>query len=61
MAVVFHAVFKVGVDNRSISSLDISGVALAAIKALKHQNDHFIIRDKELAQLLQEKDTQALL
>ena len=45
-------------DNKSISSLDTSGVALAAIKALKQENDEFKMKDNELAQLLKEKDAQ---
>ena len=58
MAEDFHALFKVGTDNRSISSLDTSGVALAAIKALKKENDESRMKDRELVQRLQEKDTQ---
>lgn len=38
MAEDFHALFKVGVDNKSISSIDTSGVALAAIKSLHQVN-----------------------
>ena len=38
MAEDFHALFNVGVDNRSISSLDTSGVALAAVKSLHQEN-----------------------
>ena len=38
MAEDFHALFRVGADNRTISSLDTSGVALAAIKSLHRMN-----------------------
>ena len=39
MAEDFHALFGLGDTNKGISSIDTTGVALAAIKALKHEND----------------------
>lgn len=39
MAQDFHAAFKTGTDNKSISSIDPAGVALAAIQALIEQNE----------------------
>jgi hypothetical protein len=39
MAQDFHAAFGVGADDTHITSLDEDGVALAAIKALKRDND----------------------
>ena len=55
MAEDFHALFKLGVDNKRISSIDTSGVALAAIKALKQENDITQLalarKDKEIAHL----------
>jgi hypothetical protein len=38
MAQDFYAAFGTGVDNRHITSIDEDGVALAAIKALHHDN-----------------------
>jgi regulator of replication initiation timing len=38
MAQDFYAAFKVGEDDRHITSIDEDGVALAAIKALHHEN-----------------------
>ena len=58
MAEDFHALFKLGSDSKSISSLDTSGVALAAIKALKRENDELKLKDNELARLLLHKDRQ---
>jgi hypothetical protein len=53
MAEDFHALFKVGLDHRSISGIDTSGVALAAIKALKSEND---IKTKQIDQLQNQID-----
>ena len=39
MAQDFHAAFGFGDDDTTISSLDVDGVALAAIKALKNKTD----------------------
>jgi cell shape-determining protein MreC len=51
MAEDFYALFKIGVDNKSISSLDTSGVALAAVQALKKQKDQEIasLRNQNIA------------
>jgi hypothetical protein len=35
----FHALFGLGPDDKHISSTDMAGVALAAIKAVKEEND----------------------
>jgi len=39
MAQDFHAAFRLGKDDRHISTIDADGVALAAIQALKAEND----------------------
>jgi hypothetical protein len=35
----FHALFPLGDDSLTISTVDPSGIALAAIQELKHEND----------------------
>lgn len=35
----FYNLFKLGADNKHISTIDASGIALASIKALKSEND----------------------
>ena len=55
MAEDFHALFNVGSDNKSISSLDTSGVALAAIKSV-HQENKQLKADTD--QALAKKDEQ---
>lgn len=53
MAEDFHTLFKVGVDNKSLFCIDTAGVALAAIKALKQENESLKAeKDTEIAQLL---------
>ncbi len=49
MAQDFYAAFKVGEDDRHITSIDEDGVALAAIKALHAENAR--IRAKDAAQI----------
>lgn len=49
MAEDFYAAFNVGIDNKSISTIDPSGVALLAIQALKESND--ALENKVYAQL----------
>ena len=39
MAQDFYAAFKVGQDDKHIATVDADGIALAAIKALKAEND----------------------
>ena len=52
MAEDFYALFNVGSDNKSLSSIDTSGVALAAIKALKQDNEKIRAeKDKQIARL----------
>ncbi len=51
MAEDFHRLFQVGNGPKTISSLDTSGVAFAAIKALKHKLDE---KDVELTELRQQ-------
>jgi hypothetical protein len=48
MAQDFAAAFDIGADNRRIHPIDMNGVALAAIKALKAQVDE---QQRELADL----------
>ena len=48
MAEDFYALFDVGLNNKGLSSVDTAGVALAAIKALKSENDQLKIRISEL-------------
>ena len=58
MAEDFYALFNIGVDNKSISSIDTSGVALPAIKALNQkvaEIDHLINENKKLKN---DKDTE---
>jgi hypothetical protein len=47
----FHALFGVGTDDKSISTIDPAGIALAAIQALHAQN-------QELRHLLEEQQSQ---
>jgi hypothetical protein len=48
MAQDFAAAFEVGADNKKIHAIDMNGVALAAIKALKTTVDR---QERELAEL----------
>ena len=48
MAEDFYALFDVGLDNKGLSSVDTAGVALAAIKALKSENDQLKSRISDL-------------
>ena len=48
MAEEFYALFDVGLDNKGLSSVDTAGVALAAIKALKSENDQLKKRISDL-------------
>ena len=50
MAQDFYALFNVGVDDKRISSIDPSGVALVAIKAL---NDKIAEQQKTINELLE--------
>jgi regulator of replication initiation timing len=50
MAQDFYAAFKVGEDDRHITSIDEDGVALAAIKALAVQNQGLHAENRELYQ-----------
>ena len=54
----FYSLFNVGLNSKGLSSVDTAGVALAAIKALKQENDELKMQDNALVQLVQEKDTQ---
>ena len=55
MAQDFYAAFNVGEDDKHITSIDEDGVALAAIKALHHDNAtlhaHVAVLDAENARL----------
>lgn len=55
MAQEFFAAFGLGADERMISSTDVNGITLAAIQALKAENDHLKRRleslEKRLADL----------
>jgi hypothetical protein len=48
MAQDFYAAFGVGEDDKHITSIDEDGVALAAIKALHHDNAELYARTKAL-------------
>ena len=48
MAQDFYDTFKLGSDDKSISTVDASGVALAAIKALKAENDSLKIENEAM-------------
>ena len=50
----FHEAFGLGQDDKSISGLDRSGVALAAIKALNDQNKELKSEIEDLRQLVQQ-------
>ena len=51
----FRQLFQTGVDDRSISTIDPSGIALAAIKALIKQNESLQQQVDALARKLEEK------
>lgn len=48
MAQDFYKIFKVGVDNKHISTLDAAAVAIASVKALHHKLQE---KDKEISSL----------
>jgi hypothetical protein len=50
MAQDFYATFRVGEDDRHITSVDEDGVALAAIKGLARRNRELSRRDRDLSQ-----------
>lgn len=52
MAQDFHAAFGLGGDDRSITTVDATGVALAAIQALKAENDALKERLERMEKLL---------
>ncbi|QGX97304.1 tail fiber domain-containing protein [Roseovarius faecimaris] len=58
MAQDFHAAFGVGASETGISSLDTSGVALAAIQALEAQNAALTSRVEQLTDRLVELERQ---
>ena len=45
----FHALFGVGDDDKTISTIDPAGIALAAVQELKKQNDSLATENKALA------------
>ncbi len=51
----FHQLFKTGLDNKTISTIDPSGIALAAIKALIKQNEDLQRQIDDLKKLLGER------
>ncbi|MCH9031370.1 MAG: hypothetical protein IIB00_03820 [candidate division Zixibacteria bacterium] len=51
MAQDFYALFGVGADNKSISTIDPAGIALAAIKALYEKSKRIDALESELAEL----------
>ena len=53
MAQDFHAAFGLGRNEKGISTLDTSGVALAGIQALKAENDRLAARNLELESRVQ--------
>ncbi len=55
MAEDFHSLFDVGQGPKTLSTLDTSGIALAAIQALQQQKDKEV---EELNQQLDERDNQ---
>ena len=57
----FHMLFNVGIDNKSISSIDTSGVALAAIKALNQKVSEIDDLISEIDELRKEKETEIAL
>lgn len=61
MAQDFHRIFKLGDDDKTISTIDPSGVALAAIQALHKENQELKERlaalEKEVKALLGDKST----
>ena len=54
MAQDFYQAFELGHTNKGISTLDSSGVALAAIQALKHENR--MIRNENSAEIIRLKN-----
>ena len=52
MAQDFYAAFKVGEDDKHITSIDEDGVALAAIKALHAENAELVIQQRNLRKRL---------
>ena len=48
MAQDFYAAFKVGEDNRHITTIDEDGVALAAVKAVHAENETVLAKDRAL-------------
>lgn len=55
MAQDFYAAFNIGPDDKHIATVDADGIALAAIKALKAENDALKTRLERLEQLLNVK------
>jgi hypothetical protein len=54
----FHALFGVGGDDKSISTVDPAGIALAAIQALHEKTREIDLLKSEVEQLRSEKDAQ---
>jgi hypothetical protein len=53
MAQDFYAAFKVGEDDKHITSIDEDGVALAAIKALRAENTRLVARQAKMQEQLE--------
>jgi hypothetical protein len=53
----FYAIFKVGDDDKTISTIDPSGIALAAIQELAKQNQELYAQNKDLSQKYQDLQT----
>ena len=56
MAQDFHAAFGLGVDNKTIASMDKDGVALAAIQGLNQKIEN---KNKQIDRLNEKLDSQA--
>jgi hypothetical protein len=57
MAQDFYAAFGLGENNKTISTIDPSGVALAAIQQLNRRNDELKKENKELWQEIEKLKT----
>jgi len=54
MAQDFHRVFQVGADSLAVTTIDPSGVALAAVKELKRQVDELRTQNQRLEAIIEE-------
>jgi hypothetical protein len=50
----FYDLFAVGVDNKSISTIDPAGVALIGVQALKVENDALKLENSNLKKMMEE-------